>query len=665
MKEERVVAVIQARMGSTRLPGKVLMDVAGMPLLKRVVGQVRQARQVDEVVVATSTEPIDDAIVEFCRKDGIRCLRGSEHDVLGRTYEVAKQVKADVVARITADCPLIDPEVLDRVVAAYREGGYDYVTNTLRYTYPDGLDVEVFSFQALERAHQEARSSAEREHVTPYLRTSGRFRTRNVEHEVDLSPLNLHWAVDEPSDLEFVRSVYARLSSNGLSFGFKEILQLLEREPALAQINRRRLARSLELKKKASVLIPSCSQTFSKGPTQFIQGASPVFLKRGQGCRVWDVDGNEYIDYPMALGPVILGHNYPSVTKAVLRQLEDGTTFTLPHPLEVELAEMLTRIIPSAQMVRFAKNGSDATAGAVRVARAYTGRDLITCCGYHGWQDWYIGTTSRNNGVPKVVRELTIPFEYNNLDSLKRIFAEHPGQVAAVIMEPVGVVEPLEGFLQQVRELAHREGAVLIFDEVITGFRLAVGGAQELLGVIPDLTCLGKAMANGYPLAAVVGRAEIMKLFDEVFFSCTFGGETLSLAAAMATITEIREKDVIQHLWNQGRKLKDGYNALARALGLERTTECIGLPPRTVIVFTDDRERQSLALKSLFQQECVKRGILFSGGQNISYSHSDADVEQTLRAYREALQVLATAIRSDDVRSRLQGEPVQPVFREP
>ncbi len=411
-------------------------------------------------------------------------------------------------------------------------------------------------------------------------------------------------------------------------------------------------------------VVPGCTQTFSKGWTQFTFGASPIFLKSGRGCRVIDVDGNEFIDYPMALGPIILGHNYPAVTEAVVQQMWDGTTFSLPHPLEVEVAELLAEIIPCAEMVRFAKNGSDATSGAVRLARAYTGREIIACCGYHGWQDWYIGTTTRNRGVPKAVQELTVPFEYNNLDNLKRIFAEHAGQVAAVIMEPVGVEEPRGGFLEEIRELTRREGALLIFDEVVTGFRLALGGAQEYFGVTPDLACLGKGMANGYPLAAVVGARKFMELFNEVFFSFTFGGETVSLAAALATIKETRDKNVINHLWEQGQKLKDGYNVLARKFGVECYTECIGLPPRTVTTFKDETEKESLVLKSLFQQECLKRGVLFSGSHNVCYSHSNADIDHTLRVYRTAMEILAESIQRGDVMQRLEGEPVQPVFRQ-
>src|SRR5713101_7193954 len=277
---------------------------------------------------------------------------------------------------------------------------------------------------------------------------------------------------------------------------------------------KRSLKQSQAWMERAAKVIPSCTQTFSKGWTQFVQGVAPVFLARGQGSHVWDVDGNEYIDFPMALGPVILGHNDPDVTAAVQKQIADGVTFSLPHPLEVEVAELLVQMIPCAEMVRFGKNGSDATSGAVRVARAFTGRQMIACCGYHGWQDWYIGTTTRSLGVPTSVRELTKTFVYNDLASLQKIFDEHPREMACVILEPVGIVEPADDFLQKVARLTRDHGVVLVFDEVITGFRLAMGGAQEYFGVVPDMACCGKAMANGYPLSAVVGRREIMRLFD-------------------------------------------------------------------------------------------------------------------------------------------------------
>jgi len=681
---QNIVAIVQARMGSSRLPGKALADIAGDAMLGRVVERVRRSNRVASVVVATSTASADDAIARFCQERKYALYRGSQADVLDRYVQAAKAHGADMIVRVTADCPLIDPGIIDRIVDAYLKGDCDYASNTLVCSYPDGLDAEVFSLKALEIAHGEARRRSDREHVTPYLRSSGRFRLRSVESELGRSLRHLRWTVDEPEDLEFMRAIYARLEGRS-DFSWRDVLGLIDADPSLAKINghgvrnsgyyrslaeeprlpprARTVEKSLELKAKAQALIPSATQTLSKGPTQYVQGVAPVFLARAKGSHVWDVDGNEYIDYPMALGPIILGHGYPAVDEAVRRQMADGVSFSLPHPLECEVAEQMTALIPCAEMVRFGKNGSDATAGAVRLARAYTGREVIACCGYHGWQDWYIGTTSFHRGVPAAIRKLTLTFEYNRIETLEKIFAEHPGQVAAVILEPMGVVEPADNFLGRVKELCRREGALFIFDEVITGFRLAPGGAQEYFGVVPDLACFGKAMANGYPLSAVVGPREIMKTFEEVFFSFTFGGEALSLAAARATLREIAEKNVIARLWEQGRQLIDGFGVLAREFRVQRFMRCDGLAPRSVITFFDENGRESLDVKSLFQQECLKRGVLFSGGQNLCFSHSAEDIEQTLRAYGAAMEIVGDAIRRGRVAEKLEGAPVEPVFR--
>jgi glutamate-1-semialdehyde aminotransferase/spore coat polysaccharide biosynthesis protein SpsF (cytidylyltransferase family) len=689
-----IAAILQARMGSSRLPGKTLVDVAGRPLLGHLVDRARRIPGLERVIIATTDRPADRAILDFAAAEGLAAYAGSEDDVLDRFYQAAARFGVSVVVRVTPDCPLLDPAVAGLVLARYLEarGGLDYAGNTQPPTFPDGQDTEVFSAEALARAWREAGLRSEREHVTPYIwKHPDRFRLANVRHAEDLSVLR--WTVDEAADLEFVRAVYARLGADR-EFGMDEILALLRREPALSAINGsltrnegyakslradratgagpgdrpmdtapRSLARSEEWFARAEKVIPSATQTFSKGHTQFVRGVAPLFLQRAEGSHVWDVDGHEYIDYPMALGPVVLGHNDPDVTAAVRAQLADGVALSLPHPLEIEVSELLTEIIPCAEMVRFGKNGSDATSGAVRVARAYTGRERIAACGYHGWQDWYIGATTRHRGVPRAVRELTHLFAYNDLASLRRLFDAYPGEFAAVIMEPVGVVEPAGNFLREVAALTRANGAVLIYDEVVTSFRVALGGAQEHYGVTPDLAAVGKAMANGFPVAAVVGRRDIMQVFDEIFFSFTFGGEVLSLAAAKATITRLRQGDVIPHLWRQGRTLQEGYNALAAEAGLREHTRCIGLPPRTVLTFTDGKGQESLAMKSLFQQEVVRRGILSAGGFNLCYRHSDTDVEQTLDACRAALRVLGEAVAADDVEGRLQGPVIQPVFR--
>ena len=412
---------------------------------------------------------------------------------------------------------------------------------------------------------------------------------------------------------------------------------------------------------RAAKVIPSGTQTLSKGPDQFVRGVSPMFLERGSGSHVWDVDGNEYIDYPMALGPILLGYDYPPVTEAVCRQAHEGTTFTLMHPLEVEVAERLCAMVPCAEMVRFGKNGADATSAAVRAARAYTGRDEIAYCGYHGYQDWFAVTSERNAGIPKIHADYIHVFEYNDPASLERVLAERPGRIAAVIMEQPGV-EPVDNFLARVGEIAHKHGAVFILDEIVTGFRYAKGGAQEMYGVVPDLACLGKGMANGYPISAVVGRRDVMMAFERVFFSTTYGGETISLAAARATMDVLDSEPVIEHIWRQGESLRTGIQKAAAEWKIP--LKLGGNPPRSGLVFQDGDGNESFELKTLFMQETVKRGVLFGGPVFTTYSHSDQDIDHTLQAVTEAFRVMRDALDAGAVAPFLQGEVVGVVFRQ-
>jgi glutamate-1-semialdehyde 2,1-aminomutase/spore coat polysaccharide biosynthesis protein SpsF len=424
------------------------------------------------------------------------------------------------------------------------------------------------------------------------------------------------------------------------------------------------LTESERIWKKASKIIPAGTQCLSKGPTQYVDGVAPKYLKKGKGCYVWDVDGNKYIDYGMGLRSVILGYAYPVVNEAIRKQLKDGTNFTLMHPLELDVAEMLIRTIPCAQAVRYGKNGSDATTAAVRAARAYTGRDKIAMCGYHGWHDWSMITTERNKGIPKLMKELTFTFKYNNIESLKQLFDTYPDQFAGVIMEPVEVTPPKNGFLKDVQKVTHENGAVLIFDEIITGFRFSLGGAQEYFGVTPDLASFGKGMANGMPIATLVGKKDVMDVFCESFLSYTFGGETLSLAATMATIKELKTKKVIPNIWAKSKRLQDSYNAMAREHGVEKYTQCVGYPAVTLVKFSGKSPEESLLMKSLVQQEMLSRGILWAAYHAVSYSHKELEINRTIEAFDEALKMLSKAAFKHNYKKLLRGKPVKPVFRE-
>lgn len=424
-----------------------------------------------------------------------------------------------------------------------------------------------------------------------------------------------------------------------------------------------RYAKSEAALARARRTIPLGAQTFSKSLTQYPFGVSPYFAARAKGSRLWDVDGNEYVDFINALAAVTLGYADPDVDEAVARQLRNGVVFTLSNELEAEAAERIVRMVPSAEMVRFGKNGSDATAGAVRISRAATGRDHVLTCGYHGWQDWYIGTTARNLGVPEGTRGLTHAFAYDDLPALEALLNRYDGQVAAVILEPMNVRFPSPGYLEGVQALTKKAGAVLVFDETITGFRFSNGGAQSLFGVTPDLTCLGKGIANGFPLSAVCGRAELMKYMEEVFFSFTMGGETLSLAAACAAMDKMEREPVTATLAERGQMLLDGVQPLIDRHGLGEVLSLSGHPSWSFLSFADGLGAGSFEIKTLFMQEVFARGILAYGTHNISYAHSAADIETLLAVYDEVFGSIAAAGEGGGIRSALRCDPLVPLFK--
>jgi len=416
---------------------------------------------------------------------------------------------------------------------------------------------------------------------------------------------------------------------------------------------------------RARKVTPLGSQTYSKSVRYFCEGAAPAFLERGQGSHVWDVDGNEFVDFMCALGPVTVGYNDPLVNAAVIAQLQKGISFSMATELEVELAEALTKIVPCAEMVRFVKNGSDATSSAVRLARAFTGRDLVAVCGYHGMQDWYIGSTTNRRGVPDDVCALTKTFVYNDANSLKKLFAQYPGQIAAVILEPIQADGPMDGYLEELRSVTQEAGALLVFDEVVSGFRYALGGASELYKVRPDLAAFGKGMGNGLPISAVAGRADVMELIGTqgVFISTTFGGETLSMAGSLATLKILSQSGTYERIWNLGAKLLDGLNAGIAEHGVGEVVKVSGLAPHGGVGVDGKGSLDYLDIMSLYQQRMVEGGILTTGINNISLSHTEADIEQFISAADRAFADIRQALDRDSLDGLLHACKVNPIFK--
>ena len=404
-------------------------------------------------------------------------------------------------------------------------------------------------------------------------------------------------------------------------------------------------------------LMPRGTQTMSKCPDQFVDGVYPKFVKSGKGAYLYGLDGKKYLDYMCALGPIILGYNHRSTNKAIKNQLKNGIIFSWPTLLEQELAQLVNEVVPCAEQVRFCKNGTDADLAAVRIARSYTGKEKIIkpSGGYHGWGDWH-AITMREHGVPKCLKELIGEFEFNDLKSLENLLKN--GDVAAVILEPQALTTPKPGYLEGVRKLCTKYKAILIFDEVVTGFRWSLGGAQEYFGVTPDLCCMGKAVANGMPLGIIAGKVEYMNELNHVFFSMTFGGEALSLAAAIATIKELKTKDY-NYIWELGNMLDTGIKNAAKKHDLD--VIFAGDAPRHNLSFNPETYSDTDGMKALFYQEMVKQNILFPNVIYIQFSHTKKDIQNTIIAADKAFKFVSENINNID--NVLEGKRAVAIFR--
>ncbi len=674
-----ITAIIQARMGSSRLPGKSLMKISGKTLIWHVVNRVRFSRYINKIVLATSNRSIDEPLLREAERIGISSYAGDENDVLDRFYQASKLYQAEIIIRITGDCPLLDPHIIDKNIEKYLEYHFDYVHSGL--SFPDGIgDCEVFSMDALEIAWEKT-SGSDREHVTPYIwKNPTIFDIGIVENEEDLSRYIL--SVDQIEQFDAVTKIYEKLYDplKNNYFNMKDIIDYIDTETMIYDLtknierrspvqvmrsqNAAKYRNSLEWLKRAKLITPSASQTYSKSYRYFCEGSAPAFLDRGKGSHVWDVDDNEYIDYSCALGAISIGYNNEEVNSAVVKQLKKGIAFSQPTVLEVELAEKLTDVIPSAEMVRFVKNGSDATATSVRIARAYTDREIIVTCGYHGYQDWIIGSTENDRGVPRACKELVKKFEYNNVDSLIKIFDEYQNKIAGVILEPIQENGPSDDFLNKIKKLTHENNAILIFDEVVSGFRVDIGGAQRMYDVTPDLTALGKGMANGLPLSACVGKRELLKLIDEgVFISTTHGGESLSIAGALATIKILEKKDSFPHMWDLGKIIKNGLLNIIKKNDLGEYVSMVGLDVHCVPSFKNVGKLSGLDLLSVFQQVMIENGILVLTSITMCVEHTEYDAKKYLDAAEKALIVVKRAIESNSVEGILYGGKINPIFK--
>lgn len=663
----KVVAIVQARMGSTRLPNKVMKLIGGVPMIELLLARLAKSKEIDQIVLATSTDERNTPLVEHLQSLGYTCIRGSETDVLDRYLVAARQVHADVVVRITGDCPLIDARLVDQTIQQFKFSDVDYLSNVAPATYPDGLDTEVFSIQALEQAGRESQDPFDHEHVTPYLRRPGLFKIAALTHDQDLS--SLRWTVDEPVDFEVVSKVFAHFAPN-IHFSWTDVLDLQLQNPDIFAANHNiirnegaAMGTGQKLWKRAKSVIPGGNMLLSKRAEMFLPEQWPAYFSKAKGCQVWDLDGNQYTDMCiMGIGTNILGYGNEEVDAAVRQTVDAGNMSTFNCPEEVYLAEKLVEIHPWADMARLARSGGEANAIAIRIARAASGRDKVAVCGYHGWHDWYLSANLGDDenlaghllpgldpkGVPQNLRGTVFPFNYNNYQELEDLV--NAQNIGVIKMEVVRNMGPEDGFLQKVRQLATQRGIVLIFDECTSGFRETFGGLHKKYGVEPDMAMFGKALGNGYGITATIGRREVMEAAQSTFISSTFWTERIGPTAALKTLEVMERVKSWDTITQTGLGIRAGWQKLADKHGLK--IDHWGLPALTGYTF---KSANALAYKTLITQEMLAKGYLASNSVYVSTEHT----QEVVNGYFDALDPLFALIKDceegRDVMSLLKG----------
>ena len=636
----KVVAIVQARMNSSRLPGKVMKLISGYPMIELLLKRLSHSKSIDQVVIATSFDERNNCFVEHVKSLGFECIKGSEDDVLERYVLAAEETQADVIVRITGDCPLVDPNLVDDIINRFFSSKVDYYTNTMPPTFPDGLDVEVFSYDALKSCQSKSQTRNDKEHVTSYMRESGEFEIGSFNNPEDFS--SLRWTVDELSDLEVIRNIFEWFSPN-IHFGWEDVLELKKSQPNAFDANNSitrnegmSLGQGQKLWKFAKKIIPGGNMLLSKRAEMFLPDQWPAYFSKAKGCRVWDLDGHVYTDMSvMGIGTNILGYGHPEVDAAVMEVIKSGNMSTLNAPEEVYLAEKLIHLHPWADMARFARSGGEANAIAIRIARAATGKENVAVCGYHGWHDWYISANLGDNdglsghllpgldpnGVPTSLRGTVFPFSYNDFLGLKELVNKH--DIGVIKMEVFRNSAPENDFLLEVRKLATSKGIVLIFDECTSGFRESFGGLHKNFDVQPDMAMFGKALGNGYAVTAVIGRKEVMEAAQTSFISSTFWTERIGSVAALKSLEIMGRDRSWETITQAGLKIRTGWQKLAEKYELPIIHT--GLPALAGFTFKLDN---SLKYKTLITQEMLKKGYLAGTSVYASIEHTDAVISE-------------------------------------
>ena len=662
---ERVAIVVQARMGSTRLPGKVLKPIGEETVIGLIIKRLKKSKYAENIIIATTDKEQDDVLVDYCKELNVKVSRGETKNVL-RRYIHATSAKDSVIVRITGDCPYCDAQLIDSMVEEMQKRNLDYYSNVDPPTFPDGIDVEIIKREALVMAERIYKGDYYEEHVTTGIRESTIFKKGNREYKKDLSHIRL--TIDEQEDLEAIRKVNEKIGSVG-DRRWEEIAEFYDSKRGewgnemIKRNEGREKNTGQKMWKRATKVIGGGNMLLSKRPDIHLPDKWPTYYEKSEGCRVIDLDGNELKDlYLMGVGTNILGYANSRVDQKVSEAIQKGNMSTLNCKEEVLLAEKLVNIHPWSEKARFARTGGEANAIAVRLARAYTGKDRIAICGYHGWHDWYLATNIGSDenlaphllpglnplGVPSGLGGTVIPFNFNDLEGVKKVLEQN--EIAAVKMEVERNIQPNEGFLEEIRAICSDKGIVLIFDECTSGFRETFGGLHKKYNVEPDMCILGKALGNGYAITAVLGKGDIMDKAEETFISSTFWTERIGSVAALETLDIMAETKSWEIITQKGKYVKSEWRKIAKEKGLSINITGLDALASFTIEKYDNR-----VIKTFILQEMLKRGFLAGMSLYVSVAHEDWIIKDYIKNLREVFEEIAIS-NNDDLIKSIEGK---------
>ncbi len=669
MKKLQTHIIIQARLGSKRFPEKVLKPIGKFNSIELIYKRVSKSKEVDDIIFAIPKNKQNLKLKKFI-ENKIKCkvFLGSEKNVLNRYFNAARKFKSDIIVRITSDCPLVDSSIIDDYIKIFKRKGLDYLYNGFPHTYPDGLDVEVFTFKAIKTAALKAKNIFQKEHVTKYFRDNIKnFKTLHIKCPMkDLS--NIRITLDEKSDLKVIRNIYKFFYPN-INFSWKKIIGLYKKNKNVFK-NKITFDKNQKLWKKALSIIPGGNMLISKNPNLYLPNRWPTYFSKSKKVYIWDLENKKFTDMSlMGVGTNILGYSNTKVDNAVREVISKGTMSSMNCYEEVYLAEKLISMHPWSKMVKFARTGGEANAVSIRIARAATSKDNIAICGYHGWHDWYLSSNleKKNNldnhlieslnplGVPKGLKNTSHPFNYGDFNTLQKLI--NTKNIGVIKMEVCRNTMPNITFLKKVRNIATKKNIVLIFDECTSGFRENFGGIQKKIGINPDILLLGKALGNGYPITAVIGKEEIMKFAEKTFISSTFWTDRIGPAAALKTLEIMQNEKSWEKITKLGEYLNKKWLKISKENKVQIKVE--GLPAISKFTILS---KHFDAYKTFITQEMLKKGILASNSVYLSTYHNKQILDKYLDILNSLFKVISRCERGEEtILNKLEG----PIAKKP